>query len=77
MNYKEVLEKQIERVEEVQEQVLKGIIDRKENAAYTQTTLSLIANTSTRIESLVLSLVKIKEKETVTDSNSNGQNHKK
>lgn len=77
MNYKEVLEKQIERVEEVQEQVLKGIIDRKENAAYTQTTLSLIANTSTRIESLVLSLVKIKEKETAANGSSNDQNHEK
>jgi hypothetical protein len=62
MDYKEVLENQIKRVEEVQEQVLKGIIDRDENAAYTQTTLSLITNTSARIESLVLSLKKIEEK---------------
>lgn len=78
MNCKEVLENQIKRLEEVQEQVLKGIIERKENAAYTQTTLSLIASTSARIESLVASIIRLQEEPTVTKyshGNSNGQNN--
>lgn len=56
MNYKEVLENQIKKLEEVQEQVLKGIIEREENAAYTERTLHSVMNASSKIESLVNSI---------------------
>ena len=72
MDYKEVLKNQIKKLEEVQEQVLKGIIEREENAVYTQATLSTIANTSARIESLVLSIKKLEKIQTVTTNDSNG-----
>ncbi|NFI95617.1 GH3 auxin-responsive promoter family protein [Clostridium botulinum] len=61
MNYKEVLENQIKRLEEVQEQVLKGIIEGNENSAYTEITLSTIANTSLKIQSLIVTLIGINQ----------------
>lgn len=61
-DHKEVLQNQIKRLEEVQSQVFKNIVERKENAAYTQTTLSLIASTSLNIQSLVVSLIKLEKK---------------
>ncbi len=61
MNYKEVLENQIKRLEEVQEQVLKGIIEGNENSAYTERTLSTIANTSLKIQSLIVTLIGISQ----------------
>lgn len=59
MDYKEVLENQIRKLEEVQDQVLKGIIEGEENSAYTERTLSTIANTSMKIQSLIVSLIEL------------------
>ena len=54
MDYKEVLENQIKKLIEVQDKVLEGIIDGIEKAMYTQTTLSLVASTALKIQSIVI-----------------------
>lgn len=75
MDYKEVLENQIKVLEEVQEQVLKGIVYRDANDVYTQTTLSLIRNTSEKIHSLVTSLALFKNKSSWTKQEVTIQEH--
>lgn len=59
MNYKEVLENQIKKLEEVQEQVLKGIIEGNENSVYTERVLNTIVNTSLKIQSLIVTLMEL------------------
>ncbi|WP_461206879.1 hypothetical protein [Clostridium sp. DL1XJH146] len=71
MDYKVVLENQIKQIEEVQKQVLNSVSDGKEREHYTDRTLSLIANTSARVESLVNSITRLK-KATIPTENSNG-----
>ncbi|OAA90818.1 hypothetical protein CLCOS_06960 [Clostridium coskatii] len=74
MDYVKVLEHQIVELEEVQEELIKKVTSRKENVTYTERTLNVLADTSVRIESLIHSLTKLKKKETVTNSDSNGWN---
>lgn len=72
MNYKEVLENQIKTLEEVQEQVLKGIIDKDELPHYTERTLTVVMNAAIKIEHLVITISNLQNEEPVTKGNSNG-----
>lgn len=71
MNYKEVLENQIKKLEEVQGKLIQIITGK--DVRFTGKTLEVITNTSERIESLVWSLIKFEGK-TATNTDSNGQN---
>lgn len=67
MNYVKVLENQIVELEKIQEELIKKVASRKENVTYTERALNVIANTSSKIQSIVNTLIEIEEKETALE----------
>ena len=53
LNYREILENQINLLVEVQNQVLKNVSDGKERPAYTEMTLNTVMNSTVRIINLI------------------------
>lgn len=72
MNYVKVLEHQIVELEEVQEKLIKKVESRKENVTCTERALNVIASTSSRIQSIVVTLVEMQNTPSLTLI-SNGQ----
>ncbi|MBV4427114.1 hypothetical protein [Clostridium tyrobutyricum] len=75
MDYKNVLETQITRLEKIQGHLILRISNEKESAVYTERALNVIANTSSRIRDIVSTLLEM-EHEPSLNLLSNGQNEK-
>lgn len=76
MDYKNVLETQITRLEKIQGHLISKISNKKENTVYTERTLNVIANTSSKIQSIVTTLIEIQNKPSLRLI-SNGQDENK